>query len=91
MYWKVANLYRLSKDFPKSNEFYDKALEISMQISKSKFADLRMIKINMSKLFNSIQANNLDHSINILRRITEMNKSLYKNYNSYEVGHALKY
>jgi len=62
-----------------------------MQISKSKFADLRMIKINMSKLFNSIQSNSLNNSIDVLRRITEMNKSLYKNYNSYEVGHALKY
>lgn len=45
----------------------------------------------MSKLFNSIQSNSLNNSIDVLRRITEMNKSLYKNYNSYEVGHALKY
>lgn len=61
-----------------------------MQISKSKLADLRVIKIHMSKLFNSIHANKLNNSIDILRRVTEMNKILYKNYNSYEVGNALK-
>lgn len=44
----------------------------------------------MSKLFNSIHANKLNNSIDILRRVTEMNKILYKNYNSYEVGNALK-